>query len=239
MVLRALLAGCLFLTSSLIAQDTAAPTRGSFIRPEPRAIGIEIRPAKGRPFSGRDCIEGSYKSRVGDMLDECLDGPLLARDSHGRIRREIRSARGSEYTVVLDPVAHRRVDCEIAKRACIVLGYDIPASVNPPPEGTLDNDHPSLAHESLGTNVIEGLDVTGLREMIPAIDDRDGRPRLTELEFWYSSELEIDLSVTRKYSNGNSLVIHVVSLSRAEPDPALFQIPSGFAVQDRSAPPHN
>jgi hypothetical protein len=175
-----------------------------------------------------------------------INGPFLARDSRGRIYRELRGPKtdywdpqsGLVYIVILDPVAHTLTQCEIAERTCMVLDYRARASVNPP-EASLDNDYLYATRENLGNGVMEGLGVTGTRETIPAPTGGDGYPRPTELEFWYSPELEINLVATRKYSNGNSQVIRVIDISRSEPDPALFQVPGGFIVQDQRGPAKN
>jgi hypothetical protein len=42
----------------------------------------------------------------------------------------------------------------------------------------------------------------------------------------------VNLSVTRKDPRQGTVVIHVLDLSRSEPDPSLFQVPANFTVQD-------
>jgi hypothetical protein len=58
---------------------------------------------------------------------------------------------------------------------------------------------------------------------------------VTTREFWYSSDLEINLSVTRKDPREGTQVIQLVDLSRSEPDPSLFQVPADFTVADMRA----
>jgi hypothetical protein len=60
----------------------------------------------------------------------------------------------------------------------------------------------------------------------------NNQPVVTTREFWYSSDLEINLSVTRKDPREGTQVIQLIDLSRDEPDPSLFQVPSDFAIED-------
>ena len=55
---------------------------------------------------------------------------------------------------------------------------------------------------------------------------------MTTREFWYSPDLEVNLSVTRKDPRDGTQTIHVADLSRSDPNPAMFQIPSGYVVLD-------
>ena len=53
-------------------------------------------------------------------------------------------------------------------------------------------------------------------------------------EMWYSPELQVNLSVTRKDPREGTQVIQLVDLNRTEPDPATFQVPEGFVVANGS-----
>jgi hypothetical protein len=87
------------------------------------------------------------------------------------------------------------------------------------------------------------LNVIGTRETrtVDAGVEGNSQPlRITE-EFWYSPDLEVNLSVTRKDPREGTVMIHVVDLSRSDPAPSLFQIPANFLVEDhrRSAKSEN
>jgi hypothetical protein len=60
----------------------------------------------------------------------------------------------------------------------------------------------------------------------------NSQPLVTTRDFWYSPDLQINLSVTRKDPREGTQAIRVVDLSRSEPDPAMFKVPAGFVVQD-------
>jgi hypothetical protein len=59
-------------------------------------------------------------------------------------------------------------------------------------------------------------------------------------EFWYAPDLGLNLYATSKAPNASTQAPRVSELSRAEPDPAMFQIPPNFTVEDhRQLKPQN
>jgi hypothetical protein len=207
--------------------------------------GIQVLPVTGKPFSGRDSIEWTRTLEDGSVVTTRLTA-LVARDSQGRIRRErvtFVPANSNEQSkpmemIVLDPAEHTRTTCNIAARHCTVADYSASVKFTPVAAGPLDNGKRYLTRESLGTNVVDDLNVVGTRETltINAGVIGNNQPVVTTREFWYSNDLEINLSVTRKDPREGTQVIQLVDLSRDEPDPALFRVPSDFVVEDLRAP---
>lgn len=241
----ALLAGSLLLAFTLTAQESNEALRGPDGRTRVRVGGIEILPVAGRPFSGRDNIEWTRNLEDGTVVTTHLYAKL-ARDSQGRIYREhvsfvpTNSDQESKPREInlLDPVTHTRTTCVVATRHCNVTGYYAPTSFAPQAVGPFDEGKRYLTRESLGSDVIDGLNVTGTRETISINAGVVGNNQalVTTREFWYSPDLQVNLSVTRKDPREGTQVIHVVDLSRSEPDPAMFQIPSGFVVDGPRSP---
>ncbi len=237
----ALLAVSLLLACTLAAQESDEPSRGPDGGTRFRVHGIQILPATARPFSGRDNIEWTRNIEDGSVVTTHLFA-TLARDSQGRIYREhvtfvpANSNQPSRRIdmVLLDPVTHTGTTCIIATRQCTITNYYTPTSFTPPPVGPFDKGTRSLARESLGTDSIDGFNVVGTRETVsinPGVVG-NSQPLVTTREFWYSPDLQVNLSVTRKDPREGTQVIHIVDLSRSEPDPAMFQVPAGFVVQD-------
>jgi hypothetical protein len=86
--------------------------------------------------------------------------------------------------------------------------------------------------EDLGTQVMEGLSVQGKRNtrIIPAGQIGNDLPLQVVTETWYSQELQtIVMSKTNDPRSGQT-VYQLTNVSRAEPDPALFQVPVDFKV---------
>jgi hypothetical protein len=166
----------------------------------------------------------------------------LARDGQGRIYREHVSfvpANSSEqsqrkYFTLSDPVARTRTTCVLASHRCVITGYFATTSFKVQPAGSFDDGKRFLTRESLGSDVIDGLNVVGTRETISINAGVLGNnhPLVSTREFWYSPDLQVNLSVTRKDPREGTQTIHVMDLSRSEPDPAMFQVPAGFVVQE-------
>ena len=242
---RALLAISLLLACCLAAQESDETLRGPDGGTRFRVQGIQILPAAGMPFSGRDNIEWTRDLGDGNSVTTHLFA-ALARDSQGRIYRERVSfvpansdqqSRRNEF-ILSDPVAHTRTTCTVATRHCEITSYYALTSFAPPPTGPFDNGKRSLARENLGSDVIDGLSVVGTRETITINAGVVGnsQPLATTREFWYSPDLQVNLKVTRKDPREGTQVIRVVDLSRSEPDPAMFKVPAGYVVVDSRGP---
>jgi hypothetical protein len=174
---------------------------------------------------------------------EALSKPSLRhRGSQGRIYRETRKfvsvdtheESKQRSLTISDPITHTRTACIIATRPCTVTRYHQPSAFRPPPDGSFDAGARYLTRESLGNDVIDGLGVIGTRETVTINAGVAGnsRPLVSTREFWYSPDLQINLVITRQDPREGTQVIRVVDFSRSEPDPAMFQVPSGFAVED-------
>ena len=95
-----------------------------------------------------------------------------------------------------------------------------------------------MTRDSIGTDVLDGLNVIGTRETITINAGVLGNERalVSTREFWYSPDLETNLSITRKDPRLGKQVIHLSEISRTEPDSAKFQVPAGFTVEDVRTP---
>ena len=238
-----LLIPALLLATALAAQDPTAPSRTEDIGAPRHVLGIDVSPTAGKPFSGRDCID--YTSHIENRSNQTvhLDGSLVARDSQGRVYREIRIwSPGNpaphsrlDYVILLDPVAHSRTECKVVAQRCTVADLTASPPDRPGSDETFDTPPYYLHRVSLGSDVIDGVTVEGIR-ITSSLDAGvfvNNEEPVASLDFWHSTDLDIDLSVTRAYKNGRTTVVHVVDLSRSEPDPTLFQPPAGFTLDDR------
>lgn len=88
--------------------------------------------------------------------------------------------------------------------------------------------------ESLGTQTIAGVQAEGTRNTftIPAGKIGNERPIVTTSERWYSPELQaVVLSKTSDPRMGEN-TYRLTNLVRAEPDPALFQVPPDYTIKE-------
>ncbi|MGB7731101.1 MAG: hypothetical protein WBL50_23975 [Candidatus Acidiferrum sp.] len=232
---------CAFLAGALLAQHSTAQSLGPDGDTRVSINGIRILPVTGKPFSGSDSIDWTRTLEDGSVV-AMHQNAKLARDGQGRIYREkvtrfpANSGQKSRVNeiIIMDPVAHTRTDCVMAGRRCNVTDYYSPTSFALPPAGAFDNGKRELSRESLGTDTIDGLNVVGTRETLTVNAGIEGnsQPLSSIEETWYSPDLEVNLLVTRRDPRQGTVVIHVVDLSRSEPDPSLFQIPANFLVED-------
>ena len=117
----------------------------------------------------------------------------------------------------------------------------LPAIV-PAPGVSASNDqtpHPQFSRESLGTQMIEGVLAEGSRMTVvyPAGTVGNDRPITTISETWTSPELKtVVLSKNSDPRNGDS-TNRLTNISRSEPDPSLFQIPTDYEIIDSSPVP--
>lgn len=240
MTLRHLVPLALFLlVVPLAAQEANEPSRGPDRGTDYRVHGIQVLPATGRPFSARDHIEWT-RNLEGDTVVKTELYALVARDGQGRIYREHRSFVPMNWSqpsrmldlVILDPVAHRRTICIVRTKRCTVTAYHASATFVLNPDGLRSRGTRFLTRENLGSDVVEGLDVTGVRETLQISPGAVGNNQtlITTRDFWYYSPLQVNLAVIRRDPRFGTQVLQLVEISLAEPDPKLFRVPSGFTI---------
>jgi hypothetical protein len=97
----------------------------------------------------------------------------------------------------------------------------------PPEKSGLQED---MKHEDLGTQQIEGVSCQGRRETVTIPAGKMGNERPIEIvsESWYSPDLHT--MVVRKHSDPRvgETVYRLTDIKTGEPDPSLFQVPSGY-----------
>ena len=97
---------------------------------------------------------------------------------------------------------------------------------------------PEHSSESLGTQVMEGVNVQGTRSTmtIPVGAQGNDRPLATVSETWFSPDLKLTILMkTTDHRNGESTT-RMTNLVLGEPDPSLFQPPAGYNIVDEAGP---
>jgi hypothetical protein len=163
------------------------------------------------------------------------------RDSQGRVRTERPFTSGPNslkgvptlveiqdpaagYTYVMDDVsrvAHRmKISIASAAIAAAQSGIVLP---------------PHSSGESLGSQVIQGVECVGVRitYMTPPSPRGGGVPSTTIKDQWVSPDLHLTvLTVTTNPSSVETS--EIANLSRIEPDPTLFQVPLDYTTVDET-----
>jgi hypothetical protein len=89
--------------------------------------------------------------------------------------------------------------------------------------------------ESLGTQVIEGVNAEGTRTTltIPAGEIGNIQPIDIVDETWYSPELQLQVMTKHQDPRTGVALYRLTNINRSEPDRSLFEIPAGYTIDER------
>ncbi len=197
--------------------------------------GIEIPAIANAPFTAKVIVTWN-EPLVGGGTSSRKYYTLVARDSQGRVRREIREFIPADSNdepplrtfTILDPVSDTRTVCTKASMNCATSAFypRIPLGSS---DGTLSESSGNVTRESLGQQTIDDLPVVGTRETVS--NAGNNRIALTHTDVWYSPDLHMDLSVVRNTPQLGEVTLQVTNLVRGEPDSSWLSVPSGYAVK--------
>jgi hypothetical protein len=176
----------------------------------------------------------------------------IARDNQGRVLVEFTNriseldqgtealSREQNIIMICDPVSRTMVQIDRVRSTATVTHWP-PISL---PRSSFCSTRlfnfpiGPLAGKDLGYQTIEGVEARGERR---GRQNRqaanEGSPSIgSTTETWCSDELSaIVLTATEDMKTGDKLNIAMQNLQRTDPDPALFQIPSNYAVTELTA----
>lgn len=91
--------------------------------------------------------------------------------------------------------------------------------------------------ENLGVQNVEGVEAEGVRTIttIPAGDIGNERPIEMIYEKWYSKDLQLVVMSKNSDPRFGEQTYRLTNIVRSEPDPSLFEVPSGFRVLSEPA----
>jgi hypothetical protein len=198
-------------------------------------------PVTGAPYSGVQSTQSQQTLGDGNQITRQEESKVY-RDTQGRVRIEhamhhSMSANGQTartvitifdpvggYSYMLDPTA--------------MTGVKTPL---PPANSGNAGGHPGhgpgangaqIQKDDLGTQTINGLSATGTRitETIPAGAMGNQQPLQIVRETWISTDLKVPISIKTSDPRFGNVTMQLTNIVRAEPDAALFQVPSGYTV---------
>jgi hypothetical protein len=219
------------------------------VRPE---FGMAGKVVTGAPYSAQAVTQFSQTLADGNHIQKTTTASI-ARDSQGRTRTErsvgaigplAGSGSAAKAVFINDPVggvgymldANSKTARQLpgmARRSRKVA--DSGAQVKTESAGAMVKQRgmANVKTDDLGTQVIDGLAVQGKRITRTVLAAQAGSERDIEVvtETWTSPELQmVVMSKTSDPRFGDS-VYKLTNISRAEPDPALFTVPSDYQVQ--------
>jgi hypothetical protein len=259
---RPALAALIFvLSSALIPQFTSAQT----VETTTHSIAVPaVHPITGvtnRPYSATMKSTAIQKLADGTTITK-VSTTKEARDSEGRTMHQISLERPNGEpamlnTSVSDPVNQTRTQWTDLSKMATVMHSREPQSTPPSPPavpgggmgsgGGAPPEAPTLQmrasqakveREQLGGKTIAGVYAEGIRitRTIPEGAEGNDRPMIIVSETWHSPELKITLSSVSSDPRSGTRTTEVTELDRAEPDPAVFQVPEGYTVKDQTMP---
>jgi hypothetical protein len=214
------------------------------------------RTVTGAPYSGVEVVTTQRVMGNGNTIQRSTQTSVY-RDSAGRTRVEqTLPARGSAAgqstrTVVTihDPVAHvmhtldpqARTDRDVTIRgggrgsgsgARPFQGRGNAGSTSTATGSSTRPADPNTVTENLAMQTINGVQATGTRvtRTIPAGKIGNAQAIQTVHETWYSADLKMPVMVKTSDPRTGTTTRQLTNITRAEPDPALFQVPADYTV---------
>ena len=220
----------------------------------PRAFGqqtsVFVSPIPNVPFMA---IVNAQRSQIlPDGTTRNLKSiHAIARDSQGQIFNDARTwvpSTSNDSPVILmmhmyDP--QTRLNTLLYPKQHIAVQKTLlqPPSTEPPvlfatPAANSAPVNQLVKEEDLGTRTMEGVPAHGVRETqtIAADDSGTGNEVQVVDEYWYSEDLRIDMLIKHSDPRSGDLIRTVTHVSRTDPDPVIFTVPSDYKVIGRRAP---
>jgi hypothetical protein len=241
-------------TSTSVASGTVTIASGSGAMMGVGFTGGELMGTTGAPYTA---------IRKNTRVQKLANGTTIshentvkeARDSSGRTYRETRPeiAQGAAgagpnlaFVNVHDPVNRTNITWNSNSKEATVMHLPEPGQVrrveplsaaeNLAPMSMVRQEAIKPQIEDLGTKTINGVEAKGTRttRVIPVGREGNDQPFTITHESWFSPELKLMvMSINDDPRNGTS-TMELTDIERAEPDPALFQIPEGYTVKERT-----
>ena len=233
------------MASGLFAQNARRMMRGpgdfALLRAE---FGMSNKVVQGAPYSAQAVTTFTQALSDGDHIQRTTTASIT-RDSLGRTRTERsfgaigplsagRSAR--PMVVIFDPVAGMSYvldETDHTAHSQAIRTPHVADGSSAAPRVRPSQNSANVKTEDLGTQVMQGVSAQGKRvtRVIPAGAEGNEKDIDIVTETWYSPDLQVVvMSKTSDPRYGDS-TYQLNNITRAEPDPTLFTVPSDYTVQ--------
>jgi len=231
-----------------ISLSGAAQVNGGRFSSSTLSGGINLRSIADAPLSADVIKDFTQILADGTQVPVETNGKMF-RDSAGRTRTEaeLKSTAGDaamlHYVTILDPAAQLNIRLDPQTKTATLFPFPtVPAQaagarINNAltARGAQVSRKPALvAAQDLGASTLQGFAVTGLKRTVPAAANPPGseRARNVVVESWFSPELQIELQSKTEDPRLGVSTTKLVNIGNAEPDSALFQVPSDYTIFD-------
>src|ERR1700733_10741788 len=230
-------------TAGLFAQGPG-PHRGggpgdfAFVRAE---FGGSNKVVQGAPYSAQAVTQFTQTLANGDHIQRNTTASI-ARDSQGRTRVDrslaavgalSATAGGHDRAIMIhDPVAGMSYALDPASRTARSMSIPAARTGSANAHGRPERSQASAKTEDLGTQVMQGVSAQGKRvtRAIPA--GKEGNEKEIDIvsETWYSPDLQVVVMSKTSDPRFGETVYQLNAITRTEPDPSLFVVPSDYAM---------
>lgn len=212
--------------------------------------GINLRSIAGAPFSA-DVVKESTQILA--------DGTPVARETHGRMFRDSQGRTRSEtelesslagaepkrYVTIVDPLQQISIVLDVAAKKATIFhlpsapsagARELKLAASAQTAGRPDGGRSTVSgSQDLGAMIMEGFAVTGSRRIhANEAGAAQDKAQTAVTESWFSPELKVELLATTQLAQSVTRTTRLTRIVPGEPDPALFQVPAGYAVQENS-----
>lgn len=206
-----------------------------------RGPDIFVTPIPNAPFTAIVQVERSIVHPDGTMT-RMKTFRQIGRDGHGRIYNEMRILVSAETDQtpkiasihLYDPQTRVSTMLNVLDKTFWTMTVNRPPATVPPgpldatPAGNTLQQNEFTTKDDLGIKDFSGTSAHGVRtvQKIP-VEGSSGTVVVTD-EYWYSDDLRINLLIKHNDPRSGSATLTVVKIQRAEPDPAMFEIPQDY-----------
>jgi hypothetical protein len=229
---------CVMLAASFVGAQSAA-TGGE--KKEVLATGglissLVAAPVIGQPYSAVQVHQTSRKLTDGTTISQ-KGHHFVARDAQGRVRVEMRMAKGKngepDTVMVFTWMSGPKIENKAASVVKTPAERRQETTVQPQVTNASTRPQPVVTTENLGTVMLQGVPVTDVRTttVVPVGRAGNDAPITKTHEVWTSQDLKLVMKQQTEDPRTGVTTVELEEFSRAEPDPALFRVPPGYAVK--------
>lgn len=197
----------------------------------------------GAPFSAEIVIENTRRLFDGSTVTKASKGAVY-RDRQGRTRREQPLEAIGGFSVVGENGLPQKLvfinDFPGRTHYFLDLNRKL-ARRKPLPENRPflpETEQKKGKTESLGTKMLEGVQVEGTRTTfeIPAGQIGNDKPIAFVTEKWFSPELQVVVYSRHLDPIAGEHIFRLVNIKKSEPSADLFAVPNGFKIENQPRP---
>ncbi len=232
---------------TLFAQSPGGPPPHGFSGHGPMPMGLGMRSGKvitGAPYSADVNTSVTETLSDGNTINRSTTGHV-ARDTQGRTYFQQNLSGGpwaqngaTSITFLSDPVAGYTYVLNPNTKIAMRRAFRPRTGERPPRPADASPEANERAETDLGQQVINGLPATGKRitHTIPAGQIGNAQPIIDTTEIWTSPNLQVVILSKRSDPRSGRSTYTLNNIQRANPNAALFQVPSDYTVQDAPDP---